>query len=79
MAIKCFNLQSCDRMITEIATGGGDQLMFVDVLDLLRLQGGAAGDAEGYMAMAKDTIEQLKALAVDLRQQGQPNDNIVRT
>lgn len=53
--------------------------MFVDVLDLLRLQGGAAGDAEGYMAMAKDTIEQLKALAVDLRQQGQPNDNIVRT
>lgn len=31
------------------------------------------------MAMAKETIEQLKALAVDLRQQGQPNDNIVRT
>uniref|UniRef100_H3C7U6 Desmoplakin b n=1 Tax=Tetraodon nigroviridis TaxID=99883 RepID=H3C7U6_TETNG len=28
---------------------------------------------------AKDTIEQLKALALDLRQQGQPNDNVVRT
>lgn len=43
------------------------------------LQGGAPGEAEGYMALAKDTIEQLKALALDLRQQGQPNDNIVRT
>lgn len=43
------------------------------------LQGGANGDAEGYMAMAKDTIEQMKSLAVDLRQQGHPNDNIVRT
>lgn len=43
------------------------------------LQGGAAGDAERYMAMAKETIEQMKGCAVDLRQMGQPNDNVVRT
>lgn len=42
-------------------------------------QGNATGDAERYMAMAKETIEQLKSCAVDLRQLGQPNDNIVRT
>lgn len=43
------------------------------------LQGGATGDTEGYMVMAKDAIEQMKSLAVDLRQQGHPNDNLVRT
>uniref|UniRef100_A0A3Q3X8R6 Uncharacterized protein n=1 Tax=Mola mola TaxID=94237 RepID=A0A3Q3X8R6_MOLML len=37
------------------------------------------GDAERYMAMAKDTIEKLKSFAMDLRQHGQPNDNVVRT
>ncbi|XP_042272853.1 desmoplakin-like isoform X2 [Thunnus maccoyii] len=44
------------------------------------LQSGAApGDAERYMAMAKEIIEQLKSCAMDLRQMGQPNDNVVRT
>ncbi|XP_068175111.1 desmoplakin-like isoform X1 [Antennarius striatus] len=41
--------------------------------------GSTTGDAERFMAMAKDTIEQLKSCAVDLRQMGQPNDNVVRT
>ncbi|KAM9848762.1 desmoplakin-B [Aulostomus maculatus] len=41
--------------------------------------GGSVGDAERYMAMAKDTIEQLKSCAMDLRQLGQPNDNVIRT
>ncbi|CAK6964487.1 desmoplakin-B [Scomber scombrus] len=41
--------------------------------------GGSQGDAERYMAMAKETIEQLKGCAMDLRQMGQPNDNVVRT
>ncbi|KAM9358192.1 desmoplakin-B [Symphorus nematophorus] len=41
--------------------------------------GGASGDAERYMSMAKETIEQLKGCALDLRQMGQPNDNVVRT
>lgn len=44
-----------------------------------RLQGSAPGEAEHYMGMAKETIEQLKSFAIDLRQQGQPNDNVVRT
>ncbi|XP_044217913.1 desmoplakin isoform X1 [Thunnus albacares] len=44
------------------------------------LQSGAApGDAERYMAMAKEIIEQLKSCAMDLRQMGQPNDSVVRT
>lgn len=43
------------------------------------LQGSAPGEAEHYMGMAKETIEQLKSFAMDLRQQGQPNDNVVRT
>ncbi|XP_074523566.1 desmoplakin-like isoform X1 [Halichoeres trimaculatus] len=42
-------------------------------------QGGNAGDAERNMAMAKETIEQLKGCAMDLRQMGQPNDNVVKT
>ncbi|XP_070688404.1 desmoplakin-A-like [Pempheris klunzingeri] len=41
--------------------------------------GSAPGDAERYMLMAKETIEQLKNCAIDLRQMGQPNDNVVRT
>ncbi|XP_051231455.1 desmoplakin isoform X2 [Dicentrarchus labrax] len=41
--------------------------------------GSAPGEAERYMAMAKETIEQLKSCAMDLRQMGQPNDNVVRT
>ncbi|XP_068599389.1 desmoplakin-B-like [Brachionichthys hirsutus] len=41
--------------------------------------GSTTGDAERYMGMARDTIEQLKSCAVDLRQMGQPNDNVVRT
>lgn len=40
---------------------------------------GAQGDAERYMAMAKETIEQLKNCAMDLRQLGEPNENVVRT
>lgn len=43
------------------------------------LQGSAPGEAEHYMGLAKETIEQLKSFAMDLRQQGQPNDNVVRT
>ncbi|XP_071342655.1 desmoplakin-A-like isoform X3 [Trachinotus anak] len=41
--------------------------------------GSSPGDAERYMAMAKETIEQLKSCALDLKQLGQPNDNVVRT
>ncbi|XP_049577919.1 desmoplakin-A isoform X2 [Syngnathus scovelli] len=41
--------------------------------------GGNMADAEPYMLRAKDTIEQLKMYAMDLRQMGQPNDNVVRT
>ncbi|XP_076579516.1 desmoplakin-B isoform X2 [Chaetodon auriga] len=41
--------------------------------------GSAPGDAERYMMKAKETIEQLKSCAMDLRQLGQPNDNVVRT
>ncbi|XP_073332986.1 desmoplakin-A-like [Pagrus major] len=41
--------------------------------------GSAPGDAERYMAMAKETMEQLKSCAIDLRQMGQPNDNVVQT
>nr|XP_057929424.1 desmoplakin-A-like [Doryrhamphus excisus] len=41
--------------------------------------GGSAADAERYMLRAKDTIDQLKNYAVDLRQIGQPFDNVVKT
>ncbi|XP_068445714.1 desmoplakin-A-like isoform X2 [Clinocottus analis] len=41
--------------------------------------GGSMGDAERYMMMAKDTIEQLKMLAMDMRDMGQPPDNVIRT
>ncbi|XP_059197231.1 desmoplakin-B [Centropristis striata] len=41
--------------------------------------GGAPGDAEHYMSKAKETIDQLKNCAVDLRQMGQPSDNVLRT
>lgn len=40
---------------------------------------GNAGDAEHHMMMAKETIEQLKSFAQDLKQRGQPNDNVVKT
>lgn len=43
------------------------------------LQGSAPNEAERYMMKAKDIIEQLKACAMDLRDLGQPNDNVVRT
>ncbi|XP_078114470.1 desmoplakin-B isoform X2 [Sander vitreus] len=41
--------------------------------------GSASNEAERYMMKAKDTIEQLKACAMDLRDLGLPNDNVVRT
>ncbi|XP_054645196.1 desmoplakin-A [Dunckerocampus dactyliophorus] len=41
--------------------------------------GGSAADAERYMLRAKDTIDQLKNYAMDLRQMGQPSDNVVKT
>ncbi|XP_027145829.1 desmoplakin-B [Larimichthys crocea] len=41
--------------------------------------GSSPGDAERFMMMAKETIEQLKSCAMDLRQLGQPNDNVVRS
>lgn len=43
------------------------------------LQGNAPAEAEHYMGLAKETIEQLKSFAMDLRQQGQPIDNVVMT
>ncbi|XP_039985021.1 desmoplakin [Xiphias gladius] len=52
---------------------------YLQKAEYLLQSGSAPGDAECYMAMAKDTIEQLKTCAVDLRQMGQPNDNVVRT
>ncbi|XP_055364405.1 desmoplakin-like isoform X3 [Betta splendens] len=39
----------------------------------------ASGDAERYMALAKDGILQLKGCASELKQLGQPNDNIAMT
>ncbi|XP_071005886.1 desmoplakin-A-like isoform X2 [Oncorhynchus clarkii lewisi] len=36
-------------------------------------------EADHYMALARETIEQLKACALDLRQMGQPNDSVVRS
>ncbi|KAM7387759.1 hypothetical protein PAMP_023977 [Pampus punctatissimus] len=41
--------------------------------------GGSSGDVERYMAMAKEIMNQLKSCAMDLKDMGQPNDNIVRT
>ncbi|XP_060890231.1 desmoplakin-A isoform X3 [Labrus mixtus] len=43
------------------------------------LQSGNNQDAQRYMAMAKETTEQLKGCAMDLRQMGQSPDNVVRT
>ncbi|XP_062251125.1 desmoplakin-B isoform X2 [Platichthys flesus] len=40
--------------------------------------GGNQGEAERCMMMAREMIEQLKACAMDLRQMGQPNDNVLR-
>ncbi|XP_010870731.2 desmoplakin-like isoform X2 [Esox lucius] len=37
------------------------------------------GDSERFMPMAKETIEQMKACAVELRQMGQPNDGVIRS
>ena len=39
-------------------------------------QGGAA-EGERYMGMARETVEQLKGCAVELRKMGQPNDGVV--
>ncbi|XP_071262706.1 desmoplakin-A-like isoform X2 [Salvelinus alpinus] len=36
-------------------------------------------EADHYMAMARENIEQLKACALDLRQMGQPYDSVVRS
>lgn len=51
-------------------------------ISLCVLQGGDSGrgtvEADHYMAMARETIGQLKACALDLRQMGQPNDSVVR-
>uniref|UniRef100_A0AAQ6AIV8 Desmoplakin b n=1 Tax=Amphiprion ocellaris TaxID=80972 RepID=A0AAQ6AIV8_AMPOC len=38
-----------------------------------------SGDTEYYMGKAKDAIEKLKYCAMDLRQMGQPNDNVIRS
>ncbi|XP_065811768.1 desmoplakin-A-like isoform X3 [Labrus bergylta] len=43
------------------------------------LQSGNNQDAQRYMAMAKETTDQLKTCAMDLRQMGQPSDNVFRT
>lgn len=39
----------------------------------------AAVEAEHCMMSARDLIEQLKGLAVDLRNMGQPNDSVLMT
>ncbi|XP_057697810.1 desmoplakin-A-like isoform X2 [Corythoichthys intestinalis] len=41
--------------------------------------GGNMADAEQYLLRAKDTIDQLKTYAMDLKQMGQPSDNVFRT
>ncbi|XP_029606460.1 desmoplakin isoform X2 [Salmo trutta] len=41
--------------------------------------GRGTAEADHYMAMARETIGQLKACALDLRQMGQPNDSVVRS
>ncbi|KAM8822235.1 desmoplakin-A-like, partial [Synchiropus picturatus] len=47
--------------------------------ELALQSGGPAGDAELYMAMAKDAIEKLRSCAADLRQMGQPHEGVART
>ncbi|XP_061884121.1 desmoplakin-B [Entelurus aequoreus] len=41
--------------------------------------GDSTADAERYMLRAKGTIDHLKNYAMDLRQMGQPNDNVVKS
>ncbi|XP_067086395.1 desmoplakin-B-like isoform X2 [Osmerus mordax] len=41
------------------------------------LQSGGTAEGERYLAMARETVEQLKGCAVDLRQMGQPNDSVI--
>ncbi|CAB1323988.1 unnamed protein product, partial [Coregonus sp. 'balchen'] len=41
--------------------------------------GRATAEAERFMAMARETIEQLKGCARDLSHMGQSNDNVVRS
>ncbi|KAI1889212.1 hypothetical protein AGOR_G00176790 [Albula goreensis] len=41
--------------------------------------GRVAMEADKYMSMSKEVINQLKRCAVELRQMGQPNDSVVRS
>nr|XP_033936274.1 desmoplakin-like [Pseudochaenichthys georgianus] len=41
--------------------------------------GGSPADVERYMMLAKESIVHVRNCAMDLRQLGQPNDNVVRT
>ncbi|KAK5869480.1 hypothetical protein PBY51_024190, partial [Eleginops maclovinus] len=41
--------------------------------------GGAPADVERLMMLAKESIAHMRNCAMDLRQLGQPNDNVVRT
>ncbi|XP_034003437.1 desmoplakin-like isoform X1 [Trematomus bernacchii] len=41
--------------------------------------GGSPADVERYMMLAKESIVHMRNCAMDLRQLGQPNDNVVRT
>ncbi|KAF3835516.1 hypothetical protein F7725_028074 [Dissostichus mawsoni] len=41
--------------------------------------GGSTADVEHYMMLAKESIVHMRSCAMDLRQLGQPNDNVVRT
>ncbi|XP_046873002.1 desmoplakin isoform X3 [Hypomesus transpacificus] len=43
------------------------------------LQSGGAAEGERYMGMARETVEQLKGCAVELRKMGQPNDGVVES
>ncbi|XP_028260651.1 desmoplakin-B isoform X2 [Parambassis ranga] len=43
------------------------------------IQSGCSPDDAGYyMGLARESIEKLKNCAIDMRQMGQPNDNVVR-
>lgn len=42
------------------------------------LQGGNPSEAEYFMGKAKEAIQNLKSCGADLRQMGQPNENVMR-
>lgn len=55
---------------------------FLDLYTSLRVvsvsQGTNPNEAERYMALAKESINQLRNCGTDLRQMGQPSENVMR-